>query len=181
MPPKKQLPPPCYGWDGQTPRQPIVWKEGDPLEPLSFRVIWPLSCSAFPESQACPHWEIANSLHGECQLPACENIHIIKPKCSRLEIEGPSPGLTFRSLMAPLLMSAELLGGMFPCGEAKHMLAISRAVCVYTDGTVQIAFAKTCRVHWPSLSSRQGPPRRACSSRPKSCSPHASCGGHDGA
>lgn len=46
----------------------------------------------------------------------------------RLEIERPSPGLTFCSLMEPLLMSVELLGGMFSYVEAKHMVAISLEV-----------------------------------------------------
>lgn len=37
-PPKKQLPLPWYEWDRQTPSKPLVWKEGDPPEPLSSRV-----------------------------------------------------------------------------------------------------------------------------------------------
>lgn len=67
--PKKQPPAPWYGPD--KPLSSPFWKAGGPAEPLSR--------SAFPERGACPHWEIANSLHGECQLPAYENIHIIKP------------------------------------------------------------------------------------------------------
>lgn len=62
---------------------------------------------------SCPHMKIYTSL---------------RPKCLRLEIERQSPGLTFCSLMEPLLMSAELLGGMFSYVEAKHMVAISLGV-----------------------------------------------------
>lgn len=64
---------------------------------------------------SCPHMKIYTSL---------------RPKCLRLEIERQSPGLTFCSLMEPLLMSAELLGGMFSYVEAKHMVAISLGVGV---------------------------------------------------
>lgn len=41
-----------------------------------------------------------------------------------------APGLTFCSLVEPLLMRAELLGGMFSHVEVKHMSAISLRVVV---------------------------------------------------
>lgn len=32
--PEKQLPPSWYGPDRKPPRQPLVWKEGDPRDPF---------------------------------------------------------------------------------------------------------------------------------------------------
>lgn len=87
----------------------------------------------------------------------------------RLEIERQSPGLTFCSLMEPLLMSAELLGGMFSYVEAKHMVAISLGMG--WGSIIQIAFAQTGRVHCTSFSSPVAP-KKGLLLRAKVTSPH---------
>lgn len=68
----------CQPGLGDTPLgSPLFGRKGTPGPPVFQRAL-PVFCLAFPASQVCPHWEIANSLHGKCQLPTYENIHIIK-------------------------------------------------------------------------------------------------------
>lgn len=79
------------GRDGQPPRQPIVWKEGNPLEAppptLFFHSVLPCPALLFLK---------AKSLHiGKLQIVYMGNVsclHVkiytsLSPKCLRLEIE----------------------------------------------------------------------------------------------
>lgn len=76
-PPRNSCRQPGLGETGKPLGSPSFGRKGTPGTPF-FQRASPLSCLAFPESQVCPHWEIANSLHGKRQLPTYENIHIIK-------------------------------------------------------------------------------------------------------
>lgn len=93
-----------------------------------FQSVLPVPCSALPESRVCPHWEIANGLHGNVSSPHVKIYTSLSPKCLRLEIERTvswadllfTGGTTANERRAPPWMLSYI--------EASHVLAISPSV-----------------------------------------------------
>lgn len=96
---------------------PLVWKEGDPQEPLSSRVS-SLSCSACLKAEPVHVGKLQIVYMGNVSCPHMKIHTSLSPKCLRLEIERTVSRADLLSTDRAVVLSAELLSGMFSSVEA---------------------------------------------------------------
>lgn len=149
---KKQL---SSSWSKRTRKSPCL-KRREPLRVPFFESLAPAT-PLFPKADSVHIGKLQIVYMGKVSCPHMRIHTSLRLKYLHLEIEQMRPRLTFCPLTEPLLMSAQLLGGMLPYVEVKHMLDISFGVyislCSHApvcldahparDSTMQAAFIKT--------------------------------------
>lgn len=130
---KKQL---SSSWPNRTRKSPCVKRR----EPLRVPSLESLASAAllFPKADSVHIGKLQTVYMGKVSCPHMRIYTSLSPKYLHLEIEQMCPRLTFCPLTEPLLMSAQLLRGMLPYVEAKHMLDISFGVYISVCSRVPV-------------------------------------------
>lgn len=117
---KKQL---SSSWPNRT-RKPLCLKRRKPRRVPFFKSL-ASTAPLFPKADSVHIEKLQIVYMGKISCPHMRIYTSLRPKYLHLEIEQMGPRLTFCPLTEPLLMSAQLLRGMLPYVEPKHMLDIS--------------------------------------------------------